>query len=70
MGRSSKHTSQINLANQARAAAFRRLVAVHRDEYDTIYADEAEKRGIMPRSRKKATAARLDEVRRALGKDV
>lgn len=54
MGRNSRHSAQIAAANQARSSAVRRLIALYADDYERLYAEEAEKRGVQPRRRLRA----------------
>lgn len=51
MGRNEQHTERVRLASQARAAALTRLRAMHPDDYDELYREEAEKRGVKPQTR-------------------
>lgn len=45
-----KWAERRRLSGQARDAAVRRLMDLHREEYSALYREEAEKRGIKPRA--------------------
>lgn len=45
-----KFNSRRTLSGQARDAAIKRLKANHADEYDALYREEADARGLKPRS--------------------
>ncbi len=62
MARNEKHRDQVKAGNKARAAALKRLVQLHRGDYDRIYAEEATKLGISPAAtRRRARIERLKQ---------
>ena len=48
MARNENHADQVRRASGARNAAVRRLIAAHKVEYETYYAQEAQARGVIP----------------------
>lgn len=50
-----KHKAQVRAANRARHRATKRLIANHREEFDALYAHEADKEGVSPKTRETAT---------------
>ena len=57
-----KYRQQIRNAIKAKDTAIKRLIELHRDEFDRIHAEEAEKLGVTPQAqRRKAKIERLKE---------
>jgi hypothetical protein len=54
-----KHREQVQAANRARHRATKRLIEKHRDEWDALYAHEAEKEGVTPKPRETVDVASI-----------
>jgi hypothetical protein len=62
VARDEKHKAQVRAGTQARRLAIARLIALHKKEYDQIYAEEAAKLGITPmKMRRQAKIERLKQ---------
>ena len=57
--------------NRARSIAIRRLIALHREEFDVIYAEEAAKQGVRSLQviRKQRVEKLQEEIRRLKGEE-